>query len=201
MASEISAKLPGARAALHPHKTTVRRKLKRAGRKDMSKVLSAETQAAYDDICSRTLRRIPCMLERLIYIASTRDYNSGVHHHEGLAARFNHSAAAQALEAAHLDTFYGISRLSLSELCDQLEQYIASSREDSAAFLNAWQKLEPYRVAIPMHADPIITELFVSNITLALAVVRHRLPQKAARPSPASPRPSPAPQSLLRSHS
>jgi hypothetical protein len=167
----------------------------------MSKVLSAEIQAAYDDICSRTLGRIPCMLARLIYIASTRDYNTGGYHHEGLAARFNRSAAARALEAAHLDTFYRISCLSLSELCDELEQYIASSREDSAAFLNAWQKLEPYRVATPMHADPILTELFVSNITVALAVVRHRLPRQAARPSTASPRPSPAPQSLLRPHS
>jgi len=35
-------------------------------------------QSAYDDLQRRTLSGIPCDFARLIYLASTRDYNSGL---------------------------------------------------------------------------------------------------------------------------
>ncbi len=34
-------------------------------------------QAAYDDFLQRSLSKLPCDLARLIYLASTRDYNTG----------------------------------------------------------------------------------------------------------------------------
>jgi len=45
-------------------------------------------QEVYDDLVNRTLSRISCDLGRLIYLASTREYNTGNYHHEGLASRF-----------------------------------------------------------------------------------------------------------------
>jgi len=42
-------------------------------------------QEVYDDLLHRTLSRISCDLGRLIYLASTRDYNTGNYYHEGLA--------------------------------------------------------------------------------------------------------------------
>ena len=41
-------------------------------------------QAAYDDLLNRSLSKISCDLARLIYLASTRDYNTGTYHHDGL---------------------------------------------------------------------------------------------------------------------
>ena len=137
-------------------------------------------------------------MERLIYIASTRDYNSGVYQHEGLAGRFGADAAASALEYAHWDAFQAVSLMSLRRLTEELRKYIDSSREHPEAFLNAWQKLEPYRVAIPLRVDPTIAELFISNVKIALAVLRHRLPDPTDRPQGALLPPSPAPQSPLR---
>lgn len=163
----------------------------------MNKVLSAEVQSAYDDFSSRTLSSIASALERLIYIASSRDYNSGLYHHEGLAARFGADAAAKALEFAHVEAFHVVSLLPLERLSVDLEKYMAASREDPVVFLNAWQKLEPYRVAIPMNVDPTVAELFVSNVKIALAILRHRLGKDSPRPSDASRLPSPDPQSLL----
>ncbi len=131
-------------------------------------------QDAYDDLLQRTLSRIPCDLARLIYLASTRDYNSGMYHHEGLAARFQADIARKALEIAHRQVFYAVSAYSLEELVRELETYLLSSRENPDEFLRAWQKLEPYRVAIPLEANPTIARLFLSNIRLALAILRFR---------------------------
>jgi hypothetical protein len=161
-------------------------------------VLPADAWNAYDDFRSRTLSRISSALERLIYIASTRDYNSGVYQHEGLAGRFGAGAAASALEYAHAEIFQNVSLMSLRRLTEELGKYLESSREHPAAFLNAWQKLEPYRVAIPLRVDPTIAELFISNVKVALAILRHRLAAMPDHPAQgALPPPSPAPQSPL----
>jgi hypothetical protein len=160
------------------------------------KVLPADVLRAYEDFSSRSLARIPSALERLIYIASTRDYNSGLYHHDGLDARFGPVAAAKALEYVHAEVFHEVSLMPLGKLSDELEKYMQSAKEVPLAFLTAWQKLEPYRVAIPMQVDPTVAELFVSNIKIALAVLRYRLPKEPGHPSGASLPPSPAPGSL-----
>jgi len=164
----------------------------------LNRVLPADAWDAYHDFRVRSLGRIPSALERLIYIASTRDYNSGVYQHEGLAGRFGAEASASALEYAHWEVFQAVSSLSLRRLTEELHKYMNSSREEPTAFLNTWQRLEPYRVAIPLRADATIAELFVSNVKIALAVLRHRLPERRDRPPAALPPPSPVPQSPLR---
>ena len=54
----------------------------------------APVQAAYDDLLKRSLSKVSCDLARLIYLASTRDYNTGAYHHDGLASRFRPDAAS-----------------------------------------------------------------------------------------------------------
>ena len=58
-------------------------------------------ERAYDDLLRRSLSHISGDLARLIYLASTRDYNTGKYHHDGLAAHFQTEIACQALELAH----------------------------------------------------------------------------------------------------
>lgn len=134
-------------------------------------------QAAYDDFLARSLSRLPCDLARLIYLASTRDYNTGTYHHEGLASRFNPKVAAQALEMAHRQIFLQLSAYPLEELVEQLRIYLESSRDEAAEILRMWQKLEPYRIAIPVEANPAVARLFLSNVRLALAIWRSRQDQ------------------------
>ena len=137
-------------------------------------------QAAYDDFLTRSLSKLPCDLARLIYLASTRDYNTGNYHHEGLASRFNTEVAAQALEMAHRQIFLQLSAYPLEELVEQLRIYFESSREEAAEILRMWQKLEPYRIAIPVEANPTAARLFCSNVRLALAIWRSRQDQSPA---------------------
>ena len=145
------------------------------------------THTAYDDLLRRTLSGIPCDLARLIYLASTRDYNSGTYHHEGLSTRYRPEEARDALQAAHRDVFYRLVALSLEELVEELEIYVLKSREIPAGFIHAWRELEPYRVAVPMEMDPTMVQLFLSNIRLSLEVLDFRQEKNSVRPSAALP--------------
>ena len=131
-------------------------------------------QEAYDDLLNRTLSRVSCDLGRLIYLASTRDYNTGNYYHEGLVSRFSPEVARKALEIAHRQAFYRVSAFSLEDLVGDLEAYMRSTRENPQEFLRAWQKLEPYRVAIPTEVNLTVARLFTSNVRLALAILRFR---------------------------
>src|SRR6516162_11182097 len=70
-----------------------------------ARLANPDALKAYDDLWQRTLGKIPGDLNRMIYLASTRDYNSGRYHHAGLEATFGYDAVKQALETAHLFFF------------------------------------------------------------------------------------------------
>ena len=76
---------------------------------------------------------------------------------------------------AHRQIFYRIAARSLEELVGELDVYVNSSRQNRDDVLQVWQKLEPYRVALPVSVDVVAAQLFVSNIKLALAILRQRL--------------------------
>jgi hypothetical protein len=136
-------------------------------------------QEAYDDLLRRSLSKISGDLGRLIYLASTRDYNTGEYHHDGLAARFQVENACQALELAHREIFCRLAACSLEELVGEVEIYVSSSRQSREEILQVWQKLEPYRVALPVDVNVAVAQLFVSNVRLALAILRRRQEQEA----------------------
>ena len=131
-------------------------------------------QQAYEDLANRSLSRISCELGRLIYLASTREYNTGSYYHEGLADRFGPEVAQKALEIAHRRAFYKVSAYSLEDLVEELERYLVSTKENPLECLHAWQKMEPYRIAVPTDADAPMARLFTSNLRLALAILRFR---------------------------
>ena len=139
-------------------------------------------QQAYDDLVSRSLSRVPSELGRLIYLASTREYNTGHYYHQGLSDRFGPDAAQKALEIAHRQAFYKVSAFALEDLAQELERYLESTKENPLECLRAWQKLEPYRIAVPADVNATVARLFTSNLRLALAILRFR--RGATRPHP-----------------
>jgi len=145
-----------------------------------SSVKLVPVQAAYDDLLQRSLSKLSGDLARLVYLASTRDYNTGTYHHDGLAARYRADAASEAMEIAHRQVFYRLAACSLEELVGELELYLNSSRECPTDVLRVWQKLEPYRIAIPVEVNPAVARLFLSNVRLALAIWRFRQKQTPA---------------------
>ncbi len=134
-----------------------------------------DVEEAIEDVRSRTLLGIPGDLGRLVYLASTRDYNTGRYYHEGLASQFSEEVAAAALAACHQEIFKQLASSSLEDLVKQLEIYLRSTRARSLEVLGAWQKLEPYRITIPLACDQLSAEFFFSNVKIALAILqRHQ---------------------------
>ena len=131
-------------------------------------------EEAYDDLLRRSLSRISGDLARLIYLASTRDYNTGNYRNDGLAARFRLDIACKALELAHREVFYRIAAYPLERLVGEVELYLNASQQGREEILRVWQKLEPYRVALPVNVNVALAQLFVSNIKLALAIAQQR---------------------------
>jgi hypothetical protein len=142
-------------------------------------------EQACDDLSRRSLSKINGDLGRLIYLASTRDYNTGKYHHDGLAARYGAEIAGEALRLTHRQVFHQIAQRSLEELVSEMERYASSSPQSREEIINVWQKLEPYRVALPVDANIAAAQLFVSNVKLALAILRRRL-EAEARGAPTS---------------
>jgi hypothetical protein len=129
---------------------------------------------AIQDIKNRTLAGISDDLSRLVCLASTRDYNTGRYHHEGLASHFSEEVAESALKACHRELFQRLTLFSLEDLVRELESYVASTAASPMEVVETWEKLQPYRVAIPLECDLFSAEVFFSNIRSALAILRCR---------------------------
>lgn len=134
----------------------------------------ANSWQAAEDLRRRTLAQMARPIDRLIYLASTRDYNTGVYYHDGLAATYSQEVACQALADCHREVFRQMLATSLQELVNQLEGYMHSVHQSIDMFIAAWKKLEPYRVTIPLESDPLATEFFFANLRTALAIVEMR---------------------------
>lgn len=134
-----------------------------------------DVQKASEDLRRRTLAGIPRTLDRFIYLASTRDYNTGLYYHDGLATRFSNEVACEALADVHRETFHQLVSSSVQELVSQIEGYMESSQTRPQDFVAVWRGLEPYRVAVPVETDSFSAEFLFSNFKIALAIVEEHL--------------------------
>ncbi len=134
-----------------------------------------DIEAAATDLKTRTLGKLPGDMARLLYLASTRDYNSGEYFHDGLAIRFTQEVACGALKACHSEVFKRLAFLSLERLAGELESYLSSSGLRPEDFFAVWGRIEPFRVAIPLDCDSLSARLFCSNVRIAVAVLASRL--------------------------
>lgn len=130
----------------------------------------AEVEAACQDLSLRTLAQIDGDFARLIYLASTRDYNTGEYYHEGLAWQFSEKIAQDALALCHQMVFRRLVLCSVRELVAQLKTYASSTDLSPSDFVRTWSCLQPYRVVIPRESTAITRYFFISNVRTALAV-------------------------------
>lgn len=156
-----------------------------------SNIQRVEVRDAADDLRCRTLSGMPRALDRMIYLASTRDYNTGMYHHDGLASVFGDEVACEALATCHREAFEQLVCTSLKDLVDQIEAYRISARTSPDEFIAAWKRLEPYRVAVPVETHTVAAEFLFTNFKTALAILEERQKAPLAAERGASPRRSP----------
>jgi hypothetical protein len=75
-----------------------------------------DVELVVQDLNRRTLATFDSLVARLVYLSSTRDYNSGVYYHDGLAMRFQPAVAGAALLRCHRSTVSAILELPLPDL-------------------------------------------------------------------------------------
>ena len=132
----------------------------------------AELDAAIEDLQTRTLADMQGILTRLDYLSSTRDYNTGEYQHAGLADRFGDETAQRALASCHESTFREVLSADLASLVGQLASYVESTGAERDKVLDAWRRLQAYRVLVPSGCDGFSAEFFASNIRIALEALR-----------------------------
>lgn len=131
--------------------------------------------AAVEDLRKHSLAPLRGEIARLVYLAATRDYNTGKYYHDGLSVRFSPEIASQALAECHQEIFRKIVETPLKELVTQLEEYIRSEPGcPTDQIVSTWSTLESYRVIIPLACDPLSAKLFCSNFMIALAILESR---------------------------
>jgi hypothetical protein len=136
---------------------------------------SSIVEEALRDLRNRTLARLDGDFAKLVYLASTRDYNTGRYAHDGLSFRFSEPIVQKALAAAHCEVFATLALSPLRILVGHVERYIESGCARPDELVAAWNGSEVYRILPPTAADPLTIRLFISNIKVALAIVKAAL--------------------------
>jgi hypothetical protein len=137
-------------------------------------VKPADVEAACKDLRERTLAHIPGDFARLVYLASTRNYNRGDYHHAGLARQFGEDVAHRSLASCHREVFRRLVLCSVTELVSHLEVYVRSTRLAMADFIRAWRRLQPYRVTVPLECSSLTARFFSGNVIAALSILERR---------------------------
>src|SRR6267154_366064 len=108
-----------------------------------------DIEPAVIDLSTRTLSRLQGDFSRLVYLASSRDCNTGKYYHDGLAFHFGEMVVSRAFAECHREVFDRLVYASLEELIEELSNYISST-------------------------DELEAEVFLSNVKMALAILQTR---------------------------
>ena len=108
-----------------------------------------QVQKAVRDLESRTLTKIPGDIAKLVYLCSTRDYNTGRYHHDGLTVCFGAEVANRALARCHENTFQVLLYKSLSQIVDSLERYFEATGQPGTRFCKSGKNCRPITSSSP----------------------------------------------------
>ena len=140
--------------------------------RDEVNFLAQEAEQVFQDFQGHTLEGMPGSFNRLIYVASLRDYNTGHYHHYGLESRYASEAVDEGLRRCHAQTFEALVTLPLQEQTQDLLRFFASLTAERSRLVEVWQRLRAYQMLPPDGCHPLARELFNKNLEIILKVLR-----------------------------
>lgn len=117
------------------------------------------------------MAELPNDLARLIYLASIRDYNTGVYLQTELSRRYGVVLVDQILKLHHKRVFQNLLETPVSAYVDQLGLYISFAGAPRAELIETWKDLKAYNSAIPLQCDRLAAEVFCLNVLSALCIL------------------------------
>src|SRR5260370_2780048 len=100
-----------------------------------------DIEPAVTDLRNRTLSRLPGDFSRLVYLASSRDCNTGQYFHDGLAFHFSQNVASKAMALCHSELFDRLVYVSLEQFIQEPNNFIFSTDEQPEEVFKTWQHL------------------------------------------------------------
>jgi len=130
-------------------------------------------RGASQDLWRNTLRHIPTLVGRLVYLSQLRNPNSGRYEHHGLAAVVGRSEAEKALRKSHISTFEEWLQFSLEQQKADLDLHFATMEETRREIVESWIQSESYLTLVPASIHGAERELFVSDMRALLEILKN----------------------------
>jgi hypothetical protein len=128
---------------------------------------------ALADLWKHTLSQIPSVYERLVYLASLRDTNSGAYRHHGLSAAFGREESQSAMRKSHDDTFREWLGLPLSAKSTDLITHFQNVEENPRQVLAYLARAKPYLSQAPDSASPAQRRQFTMEMEILLELIKN----------------------------
>lgn len=130
-------------------------------------------RGAAADIWRNTLSQIPSVFNRLVYLTSLRDENTGVYEHHGLALIFGPDESDRALKDSHAACFHDWLCFTLEQQKADLGLYLASLTSNRAAIIETWLRLRPYANLVPSSAREVEKQLYLADLESLLELLKN----------------------------
>jgi hypothetical protein len=144
---------------------------------------ATDDTADFNNACTACVRStvsaIPSILERLIFLASLREPDTGEYHDQVLEARFAGLLCAKAeldraLRHEHRAVFEDWLCLDIRHQTEEMERYASNRDIPPPTFLRTWIDEKSYERLVPSGAMPPQRQLFLSDMEAAVAALSTR---------------------------
>ena len=127
------------------------------------------------DLALHYLEPLNGSFARLAYLASLRNPSSKIYVHDRLAAVYGPEAVGESLAKCHAELFERLLEMPLAEQEEDLRRFLGTFSEGTQEGIRICQRrVEDW---IPLEAPDYLKELFRSNLTALLELLRERNPK------------------------